>query len=129
MEIKRQRKLSMLTQEQLAEKVGVSPTTVHRWEAGRSTPLGVNRARLMETLQLDASLFLQRATVGTAIPTSSVSPCAVHIHIHLTVSGQEQPTMVHSHVSQLQLEDELPDVLQWIAQQLNASQHPGPSYS
>jgi len=48
------RKRAMLTQQELAERVGVDFTTISRWETGKATPRGRNLRRLSEELGLQA---------------------------------------------------------------------------
>ena len=50
-EILRRRTALNLTQQQLADAVGVHQITVHRWEAGKSTPSGLALRLLEETLE------------------------------------------------------------------------------
>jgi len=49
-EITRRRTALGLTQQQLADAVGVHRVTVVRWETGRATPLGLALRLLEETL-------------------------------------------------------------------------------
>ena len=55
-EVKRARRLLGLTQREFAERVGVQPNTVHRWEAGTLT-VGSTAAILIRLL---AQLARQR---------------------------------------------------------------------
>ena len=48
-EVKRARRLLGLTQREFAERVGVQPNTVHRWEAGTLT-VGTTAAILIRLL-------------------------------------------------------------------------------
>lgn len=51
--LKQWRGLRGMTQEDLAEAVGVSPTTVSQWETGKTPPRKKNKARLRAVLNLD----------------------------------------------------------------------------
>jgi transcriptional regulator with XRE-family HTH domain len=51
----REQRLSRrLTLQEIADAIGTSPSTVHRWEQGRSTPRGAAALRLAEVLEITA---------------------------------------------------------------------------
>ena len=59
------RKIANLTQKGLAEKVGVSESTVYKWEKGYSEPT-VSQAQMIADIcerPLDSIIFLQSTTV------------------------------------------------------------------
>lgn len=51
-EIRRQREEKHLSQEELAEAVGVSRQAVSKWESGAAQPTGANRRALLQALDL-----------------------------------------------------------------------------
>lgn len=53
-QIRRAREAKNLSQEALAEQLGVSRQAVSKWENGTAAPQGANRAALIEILELDA---------------------------------------------------------------------------
>lgn len=57
MTLKEMRKLAGLTQEELAEKVGVSRVELSYWENGRRTPTLSNLRSLINTLGMEHSLI------------------------------------------------------------------------
>jgi transcriptional regulator with XRE-family HTH domain len=72
----RRRKVVGLSQEELAERVGVDPATVRRWEAGRTAPRPWLRPKLAEVLrtstdQLDA--LLQEGSGDRSVTDGSLS--------------------------------------------------------
>lgn len=68
--IKRSRTKQGLTQQQLAEKVGVTQTAIAAWESGkRGVPKGDNLLRLAEALGFDADRLM-----GIARAPSEMSP-------------------------------------------------------
>ena len=50
--IKAHRMLRGLTQRQLAQELGVDPTTVHKWDAGTSQPMRKMHERIEEVITL-----------------------------------------------------------------------------
>ena len=59
--IKNRRKDLGLSLEEVAEKIGVTKATVHRWETGAIGNMGIDKANLLaEVLKLDPLLFLGR---------------------------------------------------------------------
>src|SRR5215468_3371955 len=61
-----------LTQEQLAEKVGVKRGAIARWELGAREPSWSNVVALIKALGVDANAFLQEPT--TAPPAGPGRP-------------------------------------------------------
>jgi transcriptional regulator with XRE-family HTH domain len=55
--IKRQREERLLTQEDLAAKIGVASNTVVRWERGESLPMYYAQQKLRKTLQISKEAF------------------------------------------------------------------------
>ena len=51
-EIRRRREERHLSQEELAEAVGVSRQAVSKWESGAAQPTGANRRALLQALDL-----------------------------------------------------------------------------
>ncbi|TCC30860.1 helix-turn-helix domain-containing protein [Kribbella speibonae] len=67
------RERALLTQEELAERAGVDPRTLRRWETGQSArPRGSSLRQVAEVLGLtdDESLEMAAAARGPALPTS-----------------------------------------------------------
>ena len=60
MDLKTLRKRSRMTQEKLAEAVGVSRITLSRWEAGTREPSASEIKKLCEILLTSALLSLKR---------------------------------------------------------------------
>ena len=54
-QIKQRREELQLSQEELAERIGVSRQAVSKWESDRSTPHGANREALCNLLSIDLS--------------------------------------------------------------------------
>jgi transcriptional regulator with XRE-family HTH domain len=62
------RKAMGLSQERLAEAVGVDTSTIARWERGETEPQAVHRPRLAETLKVSVEMVGELlAGVGTSI--------------------------------------------------------------
>jgi len=56
--IKRKREERSWTQVDLAQKIGVEPNTVTRWEAGRSLPMSYAQQKLAKVLRISKEAFL-----------------------------------------------------------------------
>ena len=56
-ELKRWRERKFLTQQGLADALGVSLTAVQRWEMGHTTPRAATRRKLVEVLGISAEEF------------------------------------------------------------------------
>src|SRR5216684_4421180 len=50
--IKRARRRAFLTQEEVAEKLGIDARTIRRWESGSAMPTSYSRRKLLETLAI-----------------------------------------------------------------------------
>ncbi len=73
--VKRFRKANKLTQQQLAERVGVTQSAIAAWESGkREVPKGDNLLRLAEALGFDADRLM-----GTARTPSEITPEAAQL--------------------------------------------------
>jgi DNA-binding XRE family transcriptional regulator len=79
-QIKCYRQVNGLTQEALAEQLGVTSTTIHRWEAGMSLPQGMNLQRLKEMFHLSEA----RHTIS-AVPRP-LSSLTFHIQVHVSLT-------------------------------------------
>ena len=58
------RKTKKISQEDLAEKVGVSRTTIYKWESGTSVPNYVNTQALARALETTVSFFTDETSFG-----------------------------------------------------------------
>ena len=58
------RKSKKISQEDLAEKVGVSRTTVYKWESGTSVPNYANMQALARALETTVSFFTDETSFG-----------------------------------------------------------------
>ena len=68
-----------LTQAQFAERMAVTPLTVHRWETGQSLPRALALHRLRE---------LEEAAAGSAtVPRSAAAPCPPEPSVPLDFAG------------------------------------------
>ena len=85
--LRRRRRLLGLTQAQLAERMGVSPGTVYRWEAGSVTPQRYNAGRARREIakarkerknfRAETGFYGVAFTVGQALtPSQDVRPGA-----------------------------------------------------
>ena len=72
--LKRVRKVAGLTQEQLAQTLGVSRQTVSSWENGRSLPDETNLLRLARALHTDPEQFALDSSEPVEPPVSTESP-------------------------------------------------------
>ena len=76
--IKRSRTEQGLTQQQLAEKVGVTQTAIAAWESGkRGVPKGDNLLRLAEALDFDADRLMGIARAPSEMPPDAAQLLAV----------------------------------------------------
>jgi transcriptional regulator with XRE-family HTH domain len=75
MRLQRRRKSAGLSQEELAYRLGVDPSTVWRWEAGETEPSAWHRPRLGKVLGISRAeleiLFEDAETVQTETPTDA----------------------------------------------------------
>ena len=58
------RKSKKISQEDLAEKVGVSRTTIYKWESGTSVPNYANMQALARALETTVSFFTDETSFG-----------------------------------------------------------------
>ena len=68
MNIQSRRKMCGLTQEQLAECLGVSRQTVAKWESGETTPDLSNGAALADALDVSLDALIRYDSHGTSLP-------------------------------------------------------------
>ncbi len=66
--IQSRRKMIGLTQEQVAERLGVSRQTVTKWETGESTPDLANAGALAEALDVSLDALVGYDPQGTVLP-------------------------------------------------------------
>ena len=67
--VRRLRREMGATQERFAERMLVSPLTVHRWESGQSSPRPLALARLR---RLEEEVSVAQASSGQAVPTAGL---------------------------------------------------------
>ena len=100
-QIKQGREEQNLTQEELAERIGVSRQAVSKWESGLSVPRGENRAVLCQLLSLD---WVEEAQpprhwkllcASGWIATVAVFLCllALIFHMRQTLSRVQEPSL------------------------------------
>jgi transcriptional regulator with XRE-family HTH domain len=77
------RKTMGLSQERLAEIIGVETSTVARWERGETNPLPVYRPRLAEALKvsIDGMDGLLTSSDSGKMPALAGNAVAVHLHV------------------------------------------------
>lgn len=85
--IQSRRKACGLTQEQLAERLGVSRQTVAKWESGETAPDLGNGAALAEALGVSLDALVRYDSYGTALP---VPPRGKHLFGTVTVGERGQ---------------------------------------
>lgn len=85
--IQSRRKMVELTQEQLAERLGVSRQTVTKWETGESTPDLANAAALAEVLDVSLDALVNFDPQGTVLP---LPPRGKHLFGTVTVGERGQ---------------------------------------
>ena len=84
-QLAQRRKAVGLTQEQLAERLGVERTTVVRWERGQTQPQPWLRPRLAAALGVSADRLEE--LLAPVIPPGSPGPAAVPRQLPATVAG------------------------------------------
>lgn len=85
--IQGRRKLCGLTQEQVAERLGVSRQTVTKWETGESTPDLANAAALAGVLDVSLDALVSYDALGTGLP---LPPRGKHLFGTVTVGERGQ---------------------------------------
>ena len=85
--IQSRRKMIGLTQEQVAERLGVSRQTVAKWEAGESTPDLANAAALVDVLDVSLDALVSYDPQGTVLP---MPPRGKHLFGAVTVGERGQ---------------------------------------
>ena len=85
--IQSRRKMVGLTQEQLAERLGVSRQTVTKWETGDSTPDLANAGALAEALDVSLDALVGYDPHGTMLP---MPPRGKHLFGTVTVGERWQ---------------------------------------
>ena len=85
--IQSRRKMVGLTQEQLAERLGVSRQTVTKWETGDSTPDLANAGALAEALDVSLDALVGYDPHGTMLP---MPPRGKHLFGTVTVGERGQ---------------------------------------
>ena len=85
--IQSRRKMVGLTQEQLAERLGVSRQTVTKWETGDSTPDLANAGALAEALDVSLDALVGHDPHGTMLP---MPPRGKHLFGTVTVGERWQ---------------------------------------
>ena len=85
--IQSRRKMIGLTQEQVAERLGVSRQTVATWEAGESTPDLANAAALVDVLDVSLDDLVSYDPQGTVLP---MPPRGKHLFGTVTVGERGQ---------------------------------------
>lgn len=85
--IQSRRKMIGLTQEQVAERLGVSRQTVAKWETGESTPDLANAAALVDVLDVSLDDLVSYDPQGTVLP---MPPRGKHLFGAVTVGERGQ---------------------------------------
>lgn len=85
--IQSRRKMIGLTQEQVAEQLGVSRQTVAKWEAGESTPDLANAGALAAVLDVSLDALVSYDPHGTVLP---MPPRGKHLFGAVTVGERGQ---------------------------------------
>lgn len=78
----RRRKAVGLTQEQLAELLGTEPSTVQRWECGKTTPLSVRRPKLARALDVTVAELAELLEPGDGTTSANVTGRVAHALQH-----------------------------------------------
>ena len=87
MNIQSRRKVCGLTQEQLAERLGVSRQTVAKWESGETAPDLSNGAALADALDVSLDELIRYDSFGTSLP---MPPRGKHLFGTVTVGERGQ---------------------------------------
>lgn len=85
--IQSRRKVLGLTQEQLAERLGVSRQTVAKWETGETSPDLANAGALAEVLDVSLDALVAYDARGTGLP---LPPRGKHLFGTVTVGERGQ---------------------------------------
>lgn len=85
--IQSRRKTCGLTQEQVAERLGVSRQTVTKWETGESTPDLAHAGALAEVLDVSLDALVAYEAQGTGLP---MPPRGKHLFGTVTVGERGQ---------------------------------------
>lgn len=85
--IQSRRKVLGLTQEQLAERLGVSRQTVAKWETGETSPDLANAGALAEVLDVSLDALVAYDARGTGLP---MPPHGKHLFGTVTVGERGQ---------------------------------------
>lgn len=85
--IQSRRKMIGLTQEQVAERLGVSRQTVAKWESGESTPDLANAGALSAVLDVSLDALVGYDPQGTVLP---MPPRGKHLFGAVTVGERGQ---------------------------------------
>lgn len=85
--IQSRRKVLGLTQEQLAERLGVSRQTVAKWETGETSPDLANASVLAEVLDVSLDALVAYDARGTGLP---LPPRGKHLFGTVTVGERGQ---------------------------------------
>lgn len=84
--IRELRKLKQLSQEEIAEQCGVSPSSVSRWETGNLSPSYKHLTQLAKVLDIDISDFY--TSPETSVPKSVVLSEILNVASELSVKEQ-----------------------------------------
>lgn len=87
MNIQSRRKVCGLTQEQLAERLGVSRQTIAKWESGETAPDLSNGAALADALDVSLDELIRYDSFGTSLP---MPPRGKHLFGTVTVGERGQ---------------------------------------
>ncbi len=110
-DISRKRKMLELTQEQLAEKIGVSTTTIYRWETGSAVPSIGNHQCLKEILNgsNDAISQFEKLLLNQNLPVAIFD-----LHCTYIAANPNFNQLLNHRISQifgLKVEDLFPEIL------------------
>ena len=79
--IKKYRKLKKLTQEELAEKSGISTITLYRWENGIRSPSVEALQKIAQTLEVPVSTFLDESYSETLQEPHNLYNCVKSVSL------------------------------------------------